>query len=116
MGAEPPHLEAELVSDARADVGEGPVWDVERQQLWWVDIAGAIHLFDPVDGSDRSFEVGTSVGAVALRVSGGLVMALKDGFAVAEVTDAGPRLPGTMIAPVEADDPTTRFNDGKVDP
>jgi sugar lactone lactonase YvrE len=116
MPADPPRLQAQLVCDARAEVGEGPVWDVERQVLWWVDIAGTIHRFDPADGSDRTFPVGTTVGAVALTSAGDLVMALKDSFAVARVTEEGVAVPGSMIAPGEADDPTTRFNDGKVDP
>jgi len=33
-----PSLAAELVVDARATLGEGPVWDAQEGCLWWVDI------------------------------------------------------------------------------
>jgi sugar lactone lactonase YvrE len=89
------------------------VWDVDAKMLWWVDIPGSIHRFDPATGSDALFETEMSVGALALRVAGGLVLAVENGFAV---VDAGEDPPGTLVVGVEADDPSTRFNDGKVDP
>jgi len=52
------------------------------------------------------------IGAAALRSSGGLVLAVRDGFGALD--PASGRF--DMIAPVEADDPTIRMNDGKVDP
>ena len=36
--AAPEHIPCELVLDARAPLGEGPVWDAENQALLWVDI------------------------------------------------------------------------------
>ncbi|EEM01893.1 Senescence marker protein-30 [Bacillus pseudomycoides] len=30
----------ELVIDAKANLGEGPCWDEEKQILYWVDILG----------------------------------------------------------------------------
>ena len=73
-------LDAELVLDAHATLGEGPVWDADAGILWWVDIEGRrIHRFDPATGADTSFETATQVGALALREGGGLVAALADG-------------------------------------
>jgi sugar lactone lactonase YvrE len=104
----------ELVVDARAEVGEGPVWDAGRGILWWVDItAGVVHRFDPRDGSDRSLPVGTTVGAVALRGSGGLVVALEDGLATLD-PDAG-RVE-SLVQFVPGSGPRIRCNDGKCDP
>ena len=48
----------ELVVDAHAIVGEGPVWDPSAGLLVWVDIEGKrIHEFDPATGMDRAIEV-----------------------------------------------------------
>ena len=106
-------LEVEVVLDAHAHVGEGPVWDDRTNTLVWVDIMGqAIHVYDPTTGQDKAMDVGQPVGAAALRERGGLVLALRDGFAVLD------ELPGELrwVAKVEEDTPTNRMNDGKCDP
>ena len=42
------HANVELVVDARATLGEGPVWHVGGQRLYWVDILeGKLHVHDP---------------------------------------------------------------------
>jgi sugar lactone lactonase YvrE len=104
---------AELVVDARARLGEGPVWDAERQKLYWVDIQGqAIRLFDPESQTDQIISLGQMVGAVAPRAGGGLVAALQDGFAlVDELTGEAKPVNGPL-----AGFPQNRFNDGKCDP
>jgi sugar lactone lactonase YvrE len=105
-------LETELVLDARADVGECPVWDVRSGTLVWVDItAGRVHRFDPDTGRDESVEAGEQVGSIAPRADGGLVLALERGFAVQREWGAAIEL----VAAVGADDPTSRMNDGKCD-
>jgi sugar lactone lactonase YvrE len=105
--------DVELVLDARARLGEGPIWDDETGQLVWVDILeGIVHRTSPGTGRDVALDVGRTVGSVGLRRGGGLVLATDDGF---HLQDPG----GTTtrrIAAVEADDPLTRMNDGKVDP
>jgi sugar lactone lactonase YvrE len=103
--------DVELVLDAKANLGEGPVWDDRTGEVVWVDImAHAVHRFDPRTGADRVADVGQPVGAVALRAGGGLVLALQDGFAT--LADDGSV---EVIAPVEADRPDQRMNDGKPD-
>jgi sugar lactone lactonase YvrE len=107
----PESTEVELVQDARATLGEGPVWDGRTQELVWVDIlAGAVHRLDPSTGRDRVLTVGQPVGTVAVRLSGGYVAALRDGIAV--LGDDGGL---AFISDVEAELPTHRFNDGKCD-
>lgn len=100
----------EVVLDARAEVGEGPVWDDDRRELVWVDIPrGEVHRWSPATGRDASLSVGQPVGAVALRRSGGLVMAVRDGFGFLEHGQL------RVCRPVEADRDDTRMNDGKCD-
>jgi len=106
-------LRAELVLDARATLGESPVWDPDRRLLWWVDILGkVIHGFDPATGSDRAVAIGEAVGAVALRATGGLVFAAAGRIAALD-PETG------RIEDIVAFDPETparRMNDAKCDP
>jgi len=102
--------QAELVLDARAGLGEGPLWDSRTGELLWVDImAGLVHRFDPTSSTDSAFDVGQPVGAVVPRASGGYAFALRDGFAVG---DAGAV---TLVAPIEPDRSDIRMNDGACD-
>ncbi len=102
----------ELVADAHAIVGEGPVWDATAGLLVWVDIEGKrIHEFDPATGVDREIEVPQYPGAVVVRASGGYMAAVTDGFAS---VDRDGRF--ELIVPVEADVSGNRMNDGKCDP
>ena len=102
----------EVAVDARAELGEGPVWDEVSGQLFWVDIlAGLVHRFTPATGIDETTQVGQPVGAVAPRTADGLVLALRDGFGVLE-SDAGEV---RMIAGTESEIAGNRMNDGKCD-
>ncbi|MGI9147520.1 MAG: SMP-30/gluconolactonase/LRE family protein [Chloroflexota bacterium] len=107
-------LAVELILDAHARVGEGPVWDDSSGTLVWVDIMShAVHRFDPATGQNRTIDVGQPVGAAALRRDGdGLVLALRDGFGMLDEGSDQVH----MVAAVEADVPTNRMNDGKCDP
>jgi len=107
------NAEVELVHDGRALLGEGPIWDVRQGVLYWVDILGhALHLFDPVTGQDRAINVGQPVGTVVPRTAGGVMLALRDGFASLDLETEELRL----ICDPEAHLPDNRFNDGKCDP
>lgn len=93
-------------------VGEGPVWDPRIGKVIWVDIPSQ-HLFttDPTDGTTSQRDLEKAVGVVLPRAAGGYVAALQDGFYA--LPDAGQ---AELIAPVEASNPATRFNDGEIDP
>jgi sugar lactone lactonase YvrE len=107
-----PRWHAELVVDAHARLGEGPVWCAGEQVLYWVDIdLGRIHRFDPATGRDAHMDVGEPVGAVTPTRSGGLVLAAKSGFAQIEAWLQPPQ----RLAEVEADRLETRMNDGACD-
>jgi sugar lactone lactonase YvrE len=103
--------QVEVVLEAGARLGEGPVWDARIQRLVWVDIlARRIYLTDSAAGTSDLLETPLHVGAVAPRAAGGYVAALQDGFWV--VGDGEPR----PIARVPEASPGLRFNDGKCDP
>ena len=97
----------EVAVRAEAQLAEGPVWDVANRTLVWVDIhAGLVHR------GNATLDVGQPVGAVAPRVGGGLVLALRDGFALMDAD--GESL--EVVAAVEPDLPRNRMNDGRCDP
>ena len=108
----PDELTADLVLDAHATLGEGPVWDADGGVLRWVDIEGRrIHRFDPAARSDTSLETASMVGALALRSGGGLVAALVDGVWTFDPdTGAAERFVGL------GEPPNVRSNESKCDP
>lgn len=105
-------LDAELALDAKAELGEGPVWDPRAACLYFVDILrGDVHRYEPATRALRTYRVDQSVGALALTEAHDLVLAVRDGFARLDLGSG--RL--TMIASVEADRPEHRMNDGNCD-
>jgi len=106
-------IAAELVLDARAELGEGAIWNSREQVLYWVDITGCkVHAFDPATGADRIIPVGEPVGTIVPRRSGGAMIAVKRGFASLNLDTWEVRI----VADPEVHMPDNRFNDGKCDP
>jgi sugar lactone lactonase YvrE len=100
------------VLDARASLGECPVWSVAEQALYWVDInAPALHRFDPATGKDHAMPMPSSIGSFALRARGGFVLALRDGIFLAERDGRIVR----KVAEAPYDPHHHRFNDGRCD-
>ena len=102
----------ECVVSNNSKVGEGAVWDARDQVLWWVDIsAGLVHRFDPSKSENTSIQFNEPVGCLAVRETGGLVLAAKSGFWTLDPA-TGVR---TQICDPESDLPGNRFNDGATD-
>lgn len=105
-------MKIERVATAHCLVGEGPVWDVGEQALYFIDIVGkAVHRFDPASGQTRSWDVGAVIGSMALREQGGAILALKDGISTLdfETGEVAPFVGANHIHP------RAQMNDGKVD-
>jgi sugar lactone lactonase YvrE len=101
------------VLPTRSRLGEGPLWDHERQRLFWLDIYNYwVHELDAQTGSTRIFDVGDVVGCIGLAGPDRLIMAQRDRLAFLDL-QSGEVEP---ILAVEADLPANRFNDGKCDP
>jgi sugar lactone lactonase YvrE len=105
--------EVTCVLDARAELGECPVWSVPEQALYWIDIrAPALHRLDPAAGASRTWPMPSRIGSFGLRESGtGAVVALVDGFHLLDFDTGGLEF---LVGPEQV--PGTRFNDGKVSP
>jgi sugar lactone lactonase YvrE len=101
-----------LVLDARARLGECPLWSVREQALYWVDIAScAIHRFDPATDRDVQWPMPCEPGCIAFARGGGLVTALRDGF-YRFLPETGAL---RKIADAPYDATVMRFNDGRCD-
>ena len=71
----------ELVWDLQAELGEGPVWDVERQVLWFVDIKGRkLHRYTPTTGEKRSWDTPDQTGFALPAEDGSLVCGVRGGL------------------------------------
>ncbi|WP_081438907.1 SMP-30/gluconolactonase/LRE family protein [Pseudofrankia asymbiotica] len=69
-------LDVRLVADARMTMGEGPVWDVDQDRLYWVDVFQAtVHQCALDGGEPRSTKFpGRIIASLALRKDGGTVV------------------------------------------
>jgi sugar lactone lactonase YvrE len=102
-----------VVTEHRCWLGEGPVWDARQKRIFWIDILnGEIQYFYPESDQHHICKIGRMVGAIALKRSGGVIAAVKGGFANIDLDDGAVHL----ITEVEAHLPGNRFNDGKCDP
>ena len=105
-------IETRLIVDANNHLGEGPLWDVKEQRLYWIDSTAAEISSCRADGSDiRRYFVPRHIGSMALREGGGAVVSLANGLHFYDFETQTVK----FIADPESDDPETRFNDGKVD-
>ncbi len=105
-------MDIRIVDGVEGGLLESPVWDAASQALWLVDIeAPAILRFEPDTGAVASWPMPTSVGCIALRQGGGLVVALRDRIATFD--------PGSgrldTVSVVDHDGAEFRCNDGRCD-
>lgn len=106
-------MQAVLLLDAAASLGEGALWHPVDHKLWWVDIEnGLLQVFDPETGENIQYEMGKRIGTVVPAAGGTAIVALEDGiysydFAVKALT---------FLARAENHQADVRFNDGKCDP
>jgi sugar lactone lactonase YvrE len=101
------------VLDSKASLGECPVWSIDEQVLYWIDInAPSLNRFDPKRNTNTAWPMPQAIGSFALRARGGFVAALRDGVWLVDAQGALER----KVAPAPYDPATHRFNDGRADP
>ncbi len=102
----------QCVWDAHAALGEGPLWSIQEQALYWVDILNhRLHRYGPQQ-RQSTWQFNEEISAVAERADRpGLIVTLRHGFAWFD--PATEKLEHLMN--VEEDLPANRFNDGKCD-
>lgn len=74
-------MNIERVSAPQGQVAEGPVWDVDEQALYWIDIIGkTVFRYSPATKQTQQWSVPNIIGSMAVRQQGGLIVALADGI------------------------------------
>ena len=70
----------ELLQQANAMCGEGPVWDWRRGLLYWIDLdRPAVYCFDPMRGEQvGNWPLDSRTGILALGADGRLAVATRD--------------------------------------
>ena len=98
---------------AHALLGEGTLWSVREQALYWVDILGCkLHRYNPSLQTRASWHFDETVSALAERRDGpGLLLTLRHDIAYFDPRNTCLQ----HLCRVEADKPGNRFNDGKCD-
>lgn len=96
--------------DRPCELGEGPLWHPERRQFFWFDILNR-RLLSREGGRAREWRFDRLASAAGWVDHDRLLIATEAGLALLDLRDGGL----TDVAAVEADDPTTRSNDGRAD-
>ena len=105
-------MRIEVLIDVKTVLGEGPLWDVEEQRLYFIDSFGCNVFRCTADGREvRAWDVPAKIGSMALRRQGGAVLSLANGFHFLDFKSGESQL----IVDPEPDKPANRINDGKVD-
>lgn len=101
----------QTVTEHKCALGEGPVWDADTQTIMWIDIIEKkIHQYNINKQEHTSFDVGEMIGCIVMREKGGLIAALKNGFAF---IDTEKKIIQHIADP--ENNPGNRYNDGKCD-
>jgi len=95
-------------------LGESPIWSIDEQALYWVDIRNPmIYRLDPATGEVKNWRVQTEIGSIGFAGPGRLIAGTRMGFGYIDLADGSyeeltdPEGDGRMNA--------VRLNDGKVD-
>jgi sugar lactone lactonase YvrE len=102
-------MKAELLLDAKATLGESPVWDAKAQILYWVDILEK-RIYA---GTELLAQLDDFIGCLAPCRDGHLILGKRFAFVYLDIDSSQQ----TVLAAVsDAERATNRINDGKCDP
>jgi len=105
-------IQAELLIDAGCKLAEGPIYEAQKNGLYWVDIeANRIYYMDISSRCTLYAQMDRPIGSIVLAESGAMLAGMDDG--VYEI-DGLRYSPYCKMEEAAADN--IRFNDGKCDP
>ena len=106
------HIDKPLINCANV-LGECPIWDPDRQTLFWIDIdLGLLYEHDPASLALKVNQIGQKLGCIALTETDTLLLATEFGFAFHRPGDPPP----VNFLDVIPKGTGSMFNDGKVSP
>jgi sugar lactone lactonase YvrE len=100
-------MNAELIFDARATLGEGATWDAKTQTIFWVDILEKKIYAD----TELFIELDELIGCVAPCKNGHLILGKRASF-----VDLEPATRAQTVLCTLTESANNRMNDGKCDP
>lgn len=100
-----------VFDDRPCELGEGPLWHPERQQLFWFDIIGK-KLMTQEGGEARAWDFDEHVSAAGWVDRDTLLIASETALWTFDL-ETGEQ---SYLVALEADNPVTRSNDGRADP
>jgi L-arabinonolactonase len=105
-------MQPEQVVHCQNIVGEGPLWNMKEQAIYWVDIDGKkIQRYFTQTKTYESFDMPAKICLMAFRTQGGMIVGAEDGLYFWD--SAENKL--DFITHPEKGKSEARFNDGKVD-
>lgn len=75
-------VETRVIAEPKMAMGEGPLWDVDQERLYWIDVFQATVHQCALDGTDhQSWKFpGETISSLALRKQGGALVTSGDGI------------------------------------
>lgn len=106
-------MRIEVLLDVKTTLGEGPVWDIDQQRLYFIDSMDGRVFCCTAEGAEiRAWDVPGKIGSMALRKNGeGAIVSLQQGFHRLDFRTGECEL----FHDPEPNMPNNRINDGKVD-
>lgn len=98
-------------SDTICQLGEGVLWHPRRAALFWCDILGG-RLYERGASGQRHWDFGRMISALGWIDDSRLLVATERDIVCFDLTTGQEE----ALAPLEADRPETRSNDGRADP
>ncbi|MGE4239004.1 SMP-30/gluconolactonase/LRE family protein [Ramlibacter sp.] len=101
------------VLDAKANVGEVPIWSARSQRLYWIDIyAPSLNRTDPLTGATQTWRFTSPIGSYALDADEAFALvALQEGYFKLDLRTGA----SSMLFAAPYDVANYRFNDGRCD-
>ena len=105
-------MKINCITEYRANLGESPIWSKEENCVYWIDILKPkILRTDLSTHETHHWDMPSSVGMIAQRSSGGLIVALEDG--IYALNSSNGEL--SLLVHLEKSIKNNRPNDGKCD-
>ncbi|MGI3170749.1 SMP-30/gluconolactonase/LRE family protein [Pseudooceanicola sp. C21-150M6] len=104
-------MKAELFDRRACELGEGPFWHPQRQELFWFDILGG-RMLSRGDTTETEHQFNRMVSAAGWVDANTLVIASESDLIQYDLTTKRE----TILCPIESDQPDMRSNDGRTDP
>lgn len=104
-------MSAEVFDDTPCKLGEGPLWHPEREQLFWFDIR-EMRLHTRTGEGARHWQFDEHVSAAGWIDRDTILVASETALFAFDLETGV----SDTVAPLEADIPRTRSNDGRADP